>query len=257
MQGWSKSRRRERAMELLATVALAEQSDKTPAQLSGGQKQRVAIARALAVEPAVLLLDEPLSALDLKLRQHMRAELKQIQERTGITFVYITHDQGEALTMSDRIAVMNRGRIIQVGSADDIYGQPANAFVATFVGETNMLRGRVSDRGAGSATLETAVGPLKGANPHDLAQGEEAVLFVRPERMRLLNGDASENRMTATLARRDMEGAYSNLILTAGEQQLTVHLTNKGIPTLPEGPVSVGFSAADGMILPVGEIADE
>ena len=113
-RGVGKAERRRRAYELLDLVALTEQGDKKPTELSGGQRQRVAIARALAVEPAVLLLDEPLSALDLKLRQHMRAELKTIQRKTGVTFVYITHDQGEALTMSDRIAVMNQGVVEQV-----------------------------------------------------------------------------------------------------------------------------------------------
>ena len=112
-------------------------------ELSGGQKQRVAIARALAVEPQVLLLDEPLSALDLKLRQHMRNELRAIQQRVGITFIYITHDQGEALTMSDRIAVMNDGVIEQVGDGKTIYDQPATAFVASFVGENNPFPGKV------------------------------------------------------------------------------------------------------------------
>src|SRR5690606_15474078 len=120
-RGMPKKQRRERAEELLALVALEGQSEKRPMELSGGQRQRVAIARALAVEPAVLLLDEPLSALDLKLRQHMRAELKAIQRRTGVTFLYITHDQGEALAMSDRIAVMRHGVIDQVGTPDEIY----------------------------------------------------------------------------------------------------------------------------------------
>ena len=110
-----------------------------PAQLSGGQQQRVALARALAPEPKVLLLDEPLSALDLKLRQAMRVELKQLQEETGITFIFVTHDQEEALTMSDRIAVMSQGRVQQVGTAREIYEAPVNRFVADFIGETNLI----------------------------------------------------------------------------------------------------------------------
>ena len=120
-RGVSKRQRKARAEELLDLVALGDQADKKPTELSGGQRQRVAIARALAVDPAVLLLDEPLSALDLKLRQHMCAELRSIQRKTGVTFIYITHDQGEALTMSDRIAVMNAGRIEQVGKPDEVY----------------------------------------------------------------------------------------------------------------------------------------
>ena len=120
-----KAERRKRAEELLELVALTGQGDKRPTELSGGQRQRVAVARALAVEPSVLLLDEPLSSLDLKLRQHMRAELRSIQRKTGVTFVYITHDQGEALTMSDRIAVMNQGRFEQVARTEDLYDNPS------------------------------------------------------------------------------------------------------------------------------------
>ncbi len=132
-----RSERRKRADELLQLVALPGTGDKRISELSGGQKQRVAIARALAVEPQVLLLDEPLSALDLRLRQHMRAELRAIQKRVGITFIYITHDQGEALTMSDRVAVMNAGRVEQIGDGREVYDHPATPFVASFVGENN------------------------------------------------------------------------------------------------------------------------
>ena len=133
--------------------------------MSGGQRQRVAIARALAVEPKVLLLDEPLSALDLKLRQHMRNELRAIQKRVGITFIYITHDQGEALTMSDRIAVMNEGVIEQVGDGKTIYDEPRTPFVASFVGENNPFAGRVVKTANASAVVETAFGALRGRNP--------------------------------------------------------------------------------------------
>ncbi len=129
--------------EMLDLIALPGYADRRIDELSGGQKQRVAIARALAVEPTVLLLDEPLSALDLKLRQHMRAELRSIQKRTGVTFIYITHDQGEALAMSDRVAVMSQGRVEQVGISAEIYNSPETAFVASFVGENNMFAGRV------------------------------------------------------------------------------------------------------------------
>jgi hypothetical protein len=128
---------------LLKLVDLPGAGDKMVSQLSGGQKQRVAIARALAVEPQVMLLDEPLSALDLKLRQHMRAELRAIQKRTGVTFIYITHDQGEALAMSDRVGVMSQGRIQQIADPREIYNNPVNGFVASFVGENNVFTGEV------------------------------------------------------------------------------------------------------------------
>ena len=134
VKGVSKKERRRRADQLLELVALPGQGNKMVNELSGGQRQRVAVARALAAEPEVLLLDEPLSALDLRLRQHMRTELREIQKRAGITFIYITHDQGEALTMSDRVAVMREGLIEQVGEGTKVYDNPAPAFVASFVG---------------------------------------------------------------------------------------------------------------------------
>ncbi|MFO1056568.1 MAG: ABC transporter ATP-binding protein [Dongiaceae bacterium] len=136
-----RAERRRRAEEMLAMVALAELGNRRPAQLSGGQRQRVALARALVNRPSVLLLDEPLGALDLKLREQMQVELKAIQRQVGITFVYVTHDQGEALSMSDRVAVFNRGRIEQIGSPAEIYEHPATAFVAGFVGVSNLLSG--------------------------------------------------------------------------------------------------------------------
>src|SRR5690242_9463592 len=144
VRGVGKAERMKKADELLDMIALKGQGDKLVSELSGGQKQRVAIARALAVQPKVLLLDEPLSALDLKLRQHMRNELRAIQQAVGITFIYITHDQGEALTMSDRIAVMSDGVIQQVADGRNVYDEPETAFVASFVGENNPFPGTVT-----------------------------------------------------------------------------------------------------------------
>ena len=173
--------RRRRAEELLNLIALPGQGEKMVSELSGGQRQRVAIARALAVEPEVLLLDEPLSALDLKLRQHMRTELRAIQQRVGITFIYITHDQGEALTMSDRIAVMSAGIVQQVGNGSDIYNNPATAFVASFVGENNAFHGKVTRAEDGFAVVETSFGPMRGINNRGLSEGDEAYVFIRPD----------------------------------------------------------------------------
>jgi len=258
MRGWSRAKRRDRAYELLATVALSDHAEKLPAQLSGGQKQRVAIARALAVEPSVLLLDEPLSALDLKLRQHMRAELKQIQAKTGITFVYITHDQGEALTMSDRVAVMNRGRIMQIGSPDDIYDRPDNAFVATFVGETNALNAKVASCADGMALVETPLGGFRASNPKGLGAGSDAILFLRPEKLRLLAaGETEENHIAARILRRDMEGAWSTLVVETGGRELKLHLPHDGREALASGEVALGFKAAEAVILPKGEMSDD
>ena len=253
-RGMAKAERRRRADELLSLVALDGQGGKRPGELSGGQRQRVAVARALAVEPAVLLLDEPLSALDLKLRQHMRAELKDIQRKTGVTFIYITHDQGEALTMSDRVAVMNRGRIEQVGDADEIYNAPSTAFAATFVGEQNRFSGTVVETDSETALIETPLGRLSGINRHGLKRGDNAHLFIRPERMAVaLNGAAAglDNRVEAQLERRDLEGPFLNLLMRAGGHPVTLHVTNAGDgPALAPGqPVPVGFRRKDAIVL--------
>ena len=144
MLGKDKSERDKTVTKMLELVKMSEYAKRKPTQLSGGQQQRIALARALAPKPKVLLLDEPLSALDLKLRQAMRSELKTLQRETGITFIFVTHDQEEALTMSDRIAVMSQGKVQQIDSPLEIYENPANQFVANFIGETNILEGTVS-----------------------------------------------------------------------------------------------------------------
>ena len=175
-----------RVGRMLELVQMSELSERRPAQLSGGQQQRVALARALAPEPKLLLLDEPLSALDLKLRQAMRIELKQIQEETGITFIFVTHDQEEALTMSDRIAVMSAGRIQQVGAARAIYEEPRNRFVANFIGETNLLDVTVAEMRDGIADCELAGGRRLPAEPTGpAAPGDKGSVSIRPEHLRL------------------------------------------------------------------------
>ncbi|MAA97914.1 MAG: ABC transporter ATP-binding protein [Stappia sp.] len=251
-RGMSKKKRRARAEELLAMVALEGQGEKRPTELSGGQRQRVAIARALAVEPSVLLLDEPLSALDLKLRQHMRAELKELQRKTGVTFIYITHDQGEALTMSDRVAVMNRGVIQQVATADEIYNNPQTAFVAGFVGEQNVFAGRVASVSGGRAEIETPIGRVLGMNRHELAVGDEAIAMVRPERMWIGTGrdpepagEVPHNRVAANLQRRDLEGPLINLHLESAGQPIQVNLHNTGDAGLGAAREQMLFFAAD------------
>lgn len=259
MRGWNKTKRKDRALELLDTVALSDHAHKTPGQLSGGQRQRVAIARALAVEPAVLLLDEPLSALDLKLRQHMRAELKQLQKATGITFVYITHDQGEALTMSDRVAVMNMGRIEQVGTADHVYSHPQNPFVATFVGENNMMRGRVVEVTNGIAVFEGQHGRFHAQNTHGLTVGEKAMLFVRPERMVISKaGTKTENAVAVKFLRRDLEGPFSNLHVQCGADEFSIHQTNLEDETYDvAADLTLSFSADAAVVMAEGVLCDE
>lgn len=253
-RGIAKRQRREKAEELLDLVALTDQADKKPGELSGGQRQRVAIARALAVDPSVLLLDEPLSALDLKLRQHMRAELRSIQKKTGVTFIYITHDQGEALTMSDRIAVMNAGRIEQVGTADQVYSNPVSAFSASFVGEANQFVGRIANLRGTMAQIDTPHGQFVGRNPTGLAVGQEAILFVRPENIRI---SATENGLTTQLLRRDLEGPFMNLhMVTQSGAEVAMHIPNTTEAASVEGTdMIIGFANEAATILPLGPVA--
>lgn len=165
---------------ILALVKLEQMAGRKPQALSGGQQQRVALARALAPAPKVLLLDEPLSALDLKLRKEMQLELKRLQIETGINFVFVTHDQEEALTMSDRIGVMSGGKLLQVAPPRDIYNRPVNRFVADFIGETNFLAATVTDAGA-----RLNSGEVIDVDTRDLPKGQRATLTIRPEQVRL------------------------------------------------------------------------
>ncbi|GJL80675.1 MAG: spermidine/putrescine import ATP-binding protein PotA [marine bacterium B5-7] len=212
VKGVNATERRKKADELLELIALPGQGEKMVGELSGGQRQRVAIARALAAEPEVLLLDEPLSALDLKLRQHMRTELRSIQRRVGITFIYITHDQGEALTMSDNVAVMRDGVIEQVGDGTTIYDAPGSPFVASFVGENNLFRGTVESVDNGMATVTTTVGTLLAKTPvtasNPLKVGDTAYVFQRPESLRFAKPDNQINRIKATIVNEEFEGNF-------------------------------------------------
>ncbi|PHR88361.1 MAG: spermidine/putrescine ABC transporter ATP-binding protein [Blastopirellula sp.] len=173
--------------EMLELVKLSEYGDRNPSQLSGGQQQRVALARALAPHPKVLLLDEPLSALDLKLRQAMRLELKDLQRRTGITFVFVTHDQEEALTMSDRIVVMSQGEIQQIGTPAEIYENPTNRFVADFVGESNFFIARVTK--VTKSDVECQISKymkVRSQRTSSISVNDVVTLFLRPEKISLL-----------------------------------------------------------------------
>jgi spermidine/putrescine transport system ATP-binding protein len=191
MQGKPHAEVTARTDQMLALVKLETMAERKTSQLSGGQQQRVALARALAPQPKVLLLDEPLSALDLKLRKEMQIELKRLQTETGITFVFVTHDQEEALTMSDRIAVMSAGRIQQIGTPLDIYTKPVNRFVASFIGETNFLPATRHGHGlrlAGGVVIDNAGAEVAGTAA---TEGKPVTVAVRPEQVRLVDpGDA-------------------------------------------------------------------
>ncbi len=184
--------------EMLTLVRMEQLADRRPSEISGGQQQRVALARALAPRPRVLLLDEPLSALDLKLRKEMQSELKRLQTETGITFVFVTHDQEEALTMSDRIAVMNAGRILQIGSPREIYDQPAERFVADFIGDTNFLTAVVTEAVENRCRVrlpsgaEVEAGVPRGMSPR---MGDTVTIVIRPEHARLAEDGALHGRV--------------------------------------------------------------
>ncbi|MEJ1161542.1 ABC transporter ATP-binding protein [Prosthecomicrobium sp. N25] len=250
-RGVGRAERRRRAEELLALVALDGFADRMPGQLSGGQRQRVAVARALAVEPAVLLLDEPLSALDLKLRQHMRAELKTIQRRTGVTFVYITHDQGEALAMSDRVAVMNAGRIEQVDTPDRLYAHPTTPFAAGFVGEQNAYRGRVTAGSAAEVQVDTEIGPVRGTPVGRLAPGDRAIVMVRPERIGFADDIAPPNRFEGSLRLRTMEGPMVLYEFEVGSAPMVMQVPNFGLRSAILASVhGIGFRIEDALVFP-------
>ena len=266
VKGVDRAERRKRADELLKLIALPGQGDKMVHELSGGQKQRVAIARALAAEPDVLLLDEPLSALDLKLRQHMRTELRAIQQRVGITFVYITHDQGEALTMSDHVAVMSEGVIEQVADGTTIYDRPETAFVASFVGENNLFRGRVSRIDGDYAMVETNVGTIRARRGDRngeklLGDDDNAFVFIRPESLKFANGDASDNVIRAKIHTEEFEGNLWQVYMEVpgGEKRIKMSTVNDGTELRhdPGSDVRLAFPADLAVALPEGPLAAE
>jgi spermidine/putrescine transport system ATP-binding protein len=216
-----------RALEM---VQLAGMERRFPKQLSGGQQQRVALARALVKLPNVLLLDEPLGALDLKLRKEMQLELKAIQQKVGITFIYVTHDQEEALTMSDRIAVMSKGKVLQIGKPVEIYERPNCKFVADFIGTSNFLEGKVKSLEGGKADVYVPAlnAEVKGLVSGAVAVGEEAVISLRPEKIRLadkamLNQNCFEGRIVSSV----YIGSDTHLIVEVNGLRLKVWEQNK------------------------------
>lgn len=186
MQGRTKSEVADTVSEMLELVRMGALRNRRIDQISGGQQQRVALARALAPRPKVLLLDEPLSALDLKLRKEMQVELKRLQHETGITFVFVTHDQEEALTMSDRVAVMNEGKILQIGRPEEIYNRPSDRFVADFIGDTNFVSAQIVSKNDSSVTLRLGDSvTVEVGTPHDSPVGQDVTIAIRPEQARI------------------------------------------------------------------------
>ena len=236
---------RERVGEALRLVRLPGMEDRRPKQLSGGQQQRVALARALVKRPAVLLLDEPLGALDLKLRKAMQLELKHIQHEVGITFIYVTHDQEEALTMSDRIAVMSEGQVLQLGSAAEIYESPASRFVADFIGETNFLDGEVESFRDGQATIlvNGALRLTAASAVPDIRIGQPVTFTVRPEKIGL-HSHPTDRAVSGQIEEVVYIGTDTRYLVRVGEgSRLVARVQNVGAADQP------GFRPAEKVYL--------
>lgn len=216
--------------EVLGLVQMNHLADRKTDQLSGGQQQRVALARALAPKPKVLLLDEPLSALDFKLRKEMQVELKRLQNETGITFIFVTHDQEEALTMSDRVAVMRDGLILQVGNPSEIYDRPARRFVADFIGDINILKGSIVSRDGSLATVQLEAGHQGEAGlPMNAGSlGQEVSVAIRPEQLSFV-ADAAKANLSGTIEHISYFGSgFDYAILMPSGEKVMLQIQNRG-----------------------------
>lgn len=255
--------RSRRIEEVLALVQMAHLHDRKPAQLSGGQQQRVALARALAIRPKCLLLDEPLSNLDAKLRLEMRSEIRRIVKQTGITALYVTHDQKEALSMADAIAVMNSGKLEQIGTPEQLYRRPASRFVAGFLGESNFLAGTVESVSASQLTLQTPAGPIiapaTAAPPPPSpppSAGQRMCIAFRPEAA-ILQAAAAEPRIpnTTRIPARHLATTYlgemaEHLLQLPGGLEVKAYQINPRTAPLPQQEVTLEIAPADLMLIP-------
>ena len=246
-----------RTEEMIEIVRLEGLADRRPGELSGGQRQRVALARALVNRPAALLLDEPLGALDLKLRREMQLELKRIQKSTGTTFVYVTHDQEEALTMSDRIAIMDGGRVQQLADPRSLYERPATSFVADFIGTSNALRVTVSKRDGDLAVMEQGDG-TRICIECRCAAGESVQITVRPEKIRIggNDDDASRSRVQGVVVERIYLGSLSQLIveLATGERLMVHELNDDFVSKVEAGDsIQLSWSARHSLVVDSGK----
>ena len=266
--GWPRPRIDDEVARLLALTQLEAHAGKKPGQISGGQKQRVAIARALINQPDVLLLDEPLAALDLKLRQRMQLELDLIHQQVGITFLYVTHDQGEAMSLSDRIAVMNDGRIEQVGSPSEIYESPRTRFVAAFIGDTNVLEGRVAAiEESGYCRLRVDGFPgIVCRTGKPIAQGSAVSLSLRPEKLRLARArpevDGLRNAVPGRLEDIVYLGSHTKYRVRVKDQRLSVfEQHNRALlgetPVQRDEDVWISWHADDAFLLEAGSETDD
>ena len=252
MDGLAKPEIASRVEAMLANLGLADQAQKYPRQLSGGQQQRVALARALVTRPRVLLLDEPLGALDLKMRKRMQGELKTLQRDVGITFIYVTHDQEEAMNLSDVIVVMEKGRVAQVGTPEEIYRRPVSAYVADFVGETNLLPGRVVAAGAAGLRVATSIGELSVPGAAGKAGGALTVA-LRPEAVMIgpaLAGGVARGR--GIVQSRSFLGALTRVVIGINGTSLMVD--KPGMLKVEAGDaVEFGWRDEDALALPADQ----
>ncbi len=221
MKNYPKADIESRVRTFMELTRIADLSARKPTELSGGQRQRVALARALINEPEVLLLDEPLAALDLKLRKELQGELRSLQRRTGTTFIYVTHDQDEALSLSDRIAVMDRGRVIQLGRGEELYERPRNRFVAQFLGGCNLIAARVRQRSGNDVVADTAVGEMRFSTPDTRP---DLTLAIRPEKIHVGRGEI--NQCSARVTETIYTGAETQCVVRVDGEVLRVVSVN-------------------------------
>jgi spermidine/putrescine transport system ATP-binding protein len=245
---------RARTARMLDMMGLSDKATQYPRQLSGGQQQRVALARALVTQPTVLLLDEPLGALDLKMRKRMQGELKKLQREVGITFIYVTHDQEEALALSDTVVVMDHGVIAQVGRPEDVYRNPASTYVADFIGETNLIAGRVADVVDGTVAVDIGTVTIHAARvmgPRPVV-GAQVAVAVRPEHVVTdVRPPATANRLELIVAQRTFLGPATRLALT-GAGGIVLNADQRGDSPLAAGTkVYAGWGAEDAIVLGV------
>ena len=235
----------------LDMVRLPGVERKLPSELSGGQQQRIALARAIVIEPDVLLLDEPLSALDANLREEMRIELKIIQREVGITTIFVTHDQEEALAMSDRIVVMNDGRVEQIGTPETVYRQPASRFVASFLGQSNLLEGRVARIADGMALIVVSRGPeLRVAAPAGLAEGSSVTVVVRAQRVQVGPPESAQpNHLPGTIATTSFLGSTASYLIDVSGLTVVANTMIEDRIWREGERVSVSVSPADCVLL--------
>lgn len=254
----NKQEMQERVNRVLSLVKLPNVADRFPKQLSGGQRQRIAIARALVIEPSLLLLDEPLSNLDAKLREELRDELKRLHHEIGVTTIFVTHDQEEALALSDRIVVMNHGFVEQIGTPLEIYNQPASEFVHTFIGKTNRLEGEVIGVDGDVLTMRTTGGMLVQAakQQRKVALHEKVIIFIRPEKIKLSDTPISEeaNRVKGQVQMASFLGSYTECEVKAGEHTLSVkvQMTDKSVEREEGQTVYCQWNADDVLVMPAG-----